>query len=445
MINITKRNGRQFPKWRPLFLLLLGFLLQLLPLDSFAHPSPNTLIFLDISPDRVSVELQIPLPELALSFGHGITKNPETVVEEFGPQLREYLKAHIHPYINSSQPWQVEINDMRMTQGQPIDNGPLYWEIIVQLVLIPQPGENTRAFFLDYDVVMHEVVNHVAIVSVRSDWENGSTDNQLVEPGVISRDMNDNLIHPFKIDVKEGTWWKGFGGMLSLGMEHIREGTDHLLFLIVLLLPAPLLISNKRWSAFGGIKYSILRLIKIVTAFTIGHSITLLVAASGLVRLPSQPVEILIAVSILVSAIHAIRPLFPGKEIYVAGGFGLIHGLAFASILANLNLGTAAMALSISGFNVGIEIMQLFVVVLIMPWLILLSRTPVYDVIRIAGSIVAGIAAFSWIIERISGNTNRLSGWIQNVTPYAYWGIIALAIFSITAYGLYYRKLKSSQ
>lgn len=98
---------------------------------------------------------------------------------------------------------------------------------------------------------------------------------------------------------------------------------------------------------FGGIRYSVVRLFKIVTAFTIGHSVTLLAGALGWLRLPAQPIEVLISFSILASAVHAIRPLFPGKEGWVAAGFGLVHGLAFATVLSNLELSGGKLALSI--------------------------------------------------------------------------------------------------
>jgi hypothetical protein len=79
------------------------------------------------------------------------------------------------------------------------------------------------------------------------------------------------------------------------------------------------------------VQSSLLRILKIVTAFTVGHSTTLAFAAFGLLRVPSRAIEVLIAVSILVSAIHVMRPVRPGKESAVAAFFGLIHGLAFAS------------------------------------------------------------------------------------------------------------------
>ena len=103
-------------------------------------------------------------------------------------------------------------------------------------------------------------------------------------------------------------------------------------------------------------------------------------------RLSSPPVEILIAFSIFVSAIHALRPRFAGREPVIAAAFGLVHGLAFATVLAEFGLGPWRVALCIFGFNLGIELMQLAVVASIVPWLLLLSRTPVYTPLRITGA-----------------------------------------------------------
>ena len=128
-------------------------------------------------------------------------------------------------------------------------------------------------------------------------------------------------------------------GTFRLGMRHIAEGTYHLLFLLALLLPAPLMVVGSRWAGFGDVRHTLLRTFRVVTAFTLGHSITLALAALGAVRVPSRPVEVLIAVSILVSAVHALRPLFPGREAAIAAFFGLVHGLAFAATLGELGLG----------------------------------------------------------------------------------------------------------
>jgi len=434
MIPIFSHNNRHVNSWRLFqFAFLLG-LAVLGPGRCLAHQTPTTIVLLDISPDKVGMELQIPLSELELAFGQPVTKSPETLIRQLGPQLKEYLQAHIHPFVDKEHPWMLEFGNMRMDKGQQAASGPPYWELVVHLMLKPPPGVSTRKFILDYDVIMHQVINHAAIVSIRNDWETGKAGGQPAEAGVIHRDMKDNVIYPFEINLEKGSWWKGCKGMIGLGMSHIREGTDHLLFLLVLLLPATLLLQGKRWGRFAGTRNSLTKLLKIVTAFTIGHSITLLIGALGWVHMPAQPIEVLIAISILVSAVHAIYPVFPGKEIYIAAGFGLVHGMAFASVLANLNLDAGPMALSIFGFNLGIELMQLLVIVLIVPWLILLSQTSYYTWIRIPGAVFAGIAACGWTVERVTGEENLIGAVMQNATTLAPYAILALASLSIGFY-----------
>jgi hypothetical protein len=430
MHHISSINSRHTNRWRLFIFTIIFAFTALRPTICSAHQTPNTLVFLDASPNRVALELQMPVSELELAFGNNISQNPETIIERFGAQLKEYLKAHIHAYSKKANPWNVEIETLRMDKGKYMENGINYWEVIANVIIIPPPGESTRKFTLDYDVIMHQVINHAALVSIRSNWETGNLNTSSADATVISWNTKDNVIYPLEINLQQGSWFTGFKSMLALGMQHIKEGTDHLLFLIVLLLPATLLLKGGRWGKFGGTKYSVLRLLKIVTSFTIGHSITLLIGALGWLKLPAQPVEILIAFSILVSAIHAISPIFPGKETYVAAGFGLIHGSAFASILANLKLSAGTMALSILGFNIGIELMQLFIILLIVPWLILLSRTTLYKWIRIPAAVLADIAALGWIIERISGNANFVTEALVQLTPYALWLIAALAVVS---------------
>ena len=198
-------------------------------------------------------------------------------------------------------------------------------------------------------------------------------------------------------------WLNGvqFSSLFHLGMRHIAEGTDHLLFLLALLLPAPLLLSGLRWGSPAGVCQSLVRILGIVTAFTIGRSITLTLAALGTVHVPARPVEVLIAVSIFVSALHALRPIFPGKEACIAAFFGLIHGLAFAATLGRLGLDRWERVAGILSFNMGIEAMQMLVVAIILPSLVLMSRTRAYPILRIGGALFAGGASVGWIVERL--------------------------------------------
>ena len=144
-------------------------------------------------------------------------------------------------------------------------------------------------------------------------------------------------------------------------------------------------------------------------------------------------VEVLIAVSILVPAVHAVRPVFDGKEAYVAGGFGLVHGLAFATMIAGYGIDPLHMALTIFGFNLGIEVMQLAIVVATVPWLLLLARTEWYRVLRLGGSLLAGVAALSWIGERAFGLPNHVGPLIAWAADHGPMPVVVLAVLALAA------------
>jgi hypothetical protein len=408
--------------------LLVGFL-GLRQVE--AHPMPTSMVLLTVHAHRIDAEVQIPLNELQAAWGHAVNDSSAHLVERLGPALRAYLTQHIHPQSPDGRPWAVATGALAVHETQSPLNGN-YREFTAQVQLLPPAGADVRQFAFAYDAVLHQVVTHKIMVAVRQDWARGQVaDTALVQVSIIQLDVRNNVIHPQAVNLKAGSIWTGFWAMVQLGMQHIAEGTDHLLFLLVLLLPAPLLLSGGRWGRFGGVRYSLRRLLLIVTAFTLGHSFTLLLGALGWVRLPGQPVEVLIAMSISVSAVHAVRPLFPGREAWVAAGFGLVHGLAFASTLANLRLEVGPMALSILGFNLGIELMQVFVIGLTMPWLLLLARTPQYLAVRLVGAALAALAAVAWVVERLTTQRNGLATLVTQVADYAPVGLGLLSVLAL--------------
>ncbi len=229
----------------------------------------------------------------------------------------------------------------------------------------------------------------------------------------------------------QGLGWSGFGAAFRLGVHHIAEGTDHLLFLIALLLPSPLLAAAGRWCRRATLRQSLRHMLGIVTAFTLGHSLTLALAGFGVVHAPGRVVEILIAVSILVSALHAIRPLVVGREAWIAAGFGLVHGLAFASALSELGVTGWYRLVSLLGFNLGIEAMQLTVVAVTLPALILLSRTRIYPAFRVGGALVAIAAACAWIVQRTVDKPNAVADLVEQCGRHGL--LLAACLWSLCA------------
>jgi hypothetical protein len=185
------------------------------------------------------------------------------------------------------------------------------------------------------------------------------------------------------------------------GVWHIWIGFDHILFLLALLLPLVLVREKGRWQAVGQFSHALREVLWVVTSFTAAHSITLSLAALGLVELPSRLVESAIAVSVVVAALNNLVPLFNHRRWMVAFGFGLIHGFGFASVLAELGLPQGALVLSLVGFNLGVEAGQLAIVAVFLPLTFLMRRTAFYrHGVLVGGSVLTILLALVWLAER---------------------------------------------
>jgi HupE/UreJ protein len=234
------------------------------------------------------------------------------------------------------------------------------------------PGVVTvRALLFPYDP------NHQTFLNV---YENG----ELRWQGIV--DVN----HP-SVDYVAGTTRGTFAiarRFIAAGIRHIWIGPDHLLFLAGLLL-------------LGG---SVRRLMMIVTAFTLAHSVTLSIAVLGLFAPPPRLVEPLIALSIVYVGADNLL-VKDGRDVraWIAFAFGLVHGFGFASVLRETGLPARALGRSLLSFNIGVELGQLaFVVVAASLFALLRSRSDVAARrLAFAGSVVVVVAGMFWFVQRV--------------------------------------------
>lgn len=191
------------------------------------------------------------------------------------------------------------------------------------------------------------------------------------------------------------------GGFITEGMRHILGGYDHVLFLICLLLPAVMRRTATGWQPVERLSQAIVPVAIIVTSFTVAHSVTLALAALKVLAVPSSVIEPAIAVTIMLTALDNVRPIFGGHRAIVTFLFGLIHGFGFAGVLGELDLPTVQFAWALFQFNLGIELGQLFIVVVAISGLFLLRQQRGYPrwVIQ-GGSAVAIVVGALWFIER---------------------------------------------
>ena len=186
---------------------------------------------------------------------------------------------------------------------------------------------------------------------------------------------------------RQGTW-AVLEKFVPSGVHHILIGPDHLLFLVGLLLT-------------GG---TIRQLLLMVTAFTIAHSITLSLAALNMVMPPAAVIEPAIALSVIyVGADNLLMSGGRDMRVWIAFAFGLIHGFGFANILRDMDLPSRALGWTLFGFNLGVEIGQLVVVVIVasaLAWI--RSRSKVVGTrLAFVGSIIVMLAGAFWFVQRV--------------------------------------------
>lgn len=245
------------------------------------------------------------------------------------------------------------------------------------------------ALCIDYQLLFDVDPTHRGLVL----YENAATvSTHIISPDsgtLVLQTGEQRLATTFITYVREGIW-------------HIWIGLDHILFLLTLLLPAVYGRNERQWIPVQAFRPAWGAVLKIVTMFTLAHSITLWLSVMEYVTLPSKFVEAAIAGSIIVTALNNLYPVLRLSNRSIAFCFGLIHGFGFANVLLDLGLNHVALSISLLGFNVGVELGQLAIVAVFLPIAFLLKSTAFYKwgVFRM-GSIAVSLIAVVWMYERV--------------------------------------------
>lgn len=248
----------------------------------------------------------------------------------------------------------------------------------------------TNAITLRYSLLFDVDPSHRGLVQ----WvAPGGSEAQALVFGTDSADQSLRLQPP--------GWFDTLRQYLVDGVWHIWIGYDHILFLLALLLPSVLQRRDNQWVGTPQIGTAIKEVLKVVTAFTLAHSITLSLAALQIITLPSRLVESVIAASVVVAALSNLRDGAHTQRWVMAFAFGLIHGFGFASVLADLGLPKGALVLALVGFNLGVELGQLAIVAAFVPVAFALRRTRFYQFgVLKAGSLLIALLAAWWLAQR---------------------------------------------
>lgn len=344
------------------------------PPSVLAHRGSAKLILVERVAEGAVVEVELEAVDVAVELGLA-EEAPLADVMARSPAIQAWLVGGLSLTAGGG-PCALRASEPRARER---DDGP---RVVVSLEA-SCPAPRARITLRD-ETIFDSDPQHEAFVRMR--WGDES-DAHVLRRGRQSVDLGD-----------PPSTWALLGRFVREGVSHLVTGYDHLLFLLSLLLTAGGLAARE------GMRPALKDVAWLVTAFTLGHSVTLIAAALEVVVLPSKPVESIIAASIiLVAMLNVWRPRARASMPWLAFGFGLVHGFGFSGVLAELGLPAQARVLSLVAFNVGIELAQLaFVAVLIVP-LAWTARFKGYErwIVRGGSTLIALMAAF-WLLERLA-------------------------------------------
>jgi hypothetical protein len=358
---------------------------------SSAHAPRQAYMFLRLYGDSTVMRLELAIPDLesALKLGWDTTSyvTADQVRDKLGVVLG-YAESHVGIGGDGGRATpRYRGFDFRRAEGRQY----LLLEYLVSMPL-PDHLSITLSPFFEFDDM------HRNLVVIEHNWRTGTFHNERQVSLVLSpREPTQS------IDLSSSTIWRGFLALIRLGIWHIWIGLDHILFLVALILPSVLQRDGRRWQPAARFRTSLIKIVTIVTFFTIAHTITLSLAALGVVHLPSALIETAIAVSIAAAAFHNLWPVARINEAAIAFGFGLFHGFGFATVLGELGLGRDHLVLSLLGFNLGVEIGQLAIISAIFPMLFLVRRVRLYQFAMRACSVGLIAIGLLWAAERSMG------------------------------------------
>lgn len=395
-----------------------------------AHAGDEAYAYLDVTESSLGGRIDIPVPDLEEVLGIELDTadgDIETLMANVAANrdiIDAYLFEHFSIGANGSS-WPLTYEEAEpLFEG---DSTALY--VLFPFTADVPVDEVPRVLDMTFDVLVDDIGDRNLEALIRNDWGAGIVDADTEQIAVFDAGTRTQTI-----DLGDTGWWKNFSASIELGVDHIKTGPDHILFIMVLVLPAVAIFSAGAWRPAPTFGAALWRVLKIVTMFTVAHSITFTLAGLDILPTPSAKItESIIALSIAAAAFNNVRPVVINREWLLAFAFGLFHGMGFASLVSGLEVDRSTQLVSLLGRNVGIEIGQAAVVILVFPALFLLRRTRAYNPFLVVSSLALSIISLGWGIERLFETDLSIDSWVDPVVewPRSFFGIlIVTAIFA---------------
>jgi hypothetical protein len=437
-VECERRGGHRPGRWRrrctAIGIGVIG-VVTLLPSPAEAHAGDESYVYLEVSDDDLRGRVEMPYGDLRTVFGLELEGSNEEIraeLEDNVELLQTYAAGRLSIGADGAE-WPIRYDGI-LTLTDFVEEESASYAVLPFVVdlggaAVPQVLE------VRFDPFFDEVEGRSALLLIANDWQRGVFDNEA--EALLTFDAG---TREQSVDLGDSSQWTNFSESITLGVDHIKTGPDHIFFVLVLLLPSVLVYTAMGWVPEPTFGASLWRVLKIVTMFTIAHSITFTFAGLDILPLPpSRLVESVIAASIAAAALHNLWPLGANKEWLIAFAFGLFHGMGFAGLVADLEVSKATQLVSLLGRNVGIEIGQAFIVLVMFPGLYWLRRTTLYRPFFLVGSLVLAFVSLGWMLERVLEIEVGTSDAIDTLMRFPR-VMIAVVAFNLICAAIYYRE-----
>lgn len=389
-------------KW----LLASLFLVSLSVGKLYAHGLDQSYIFLLVNDGQVSGRIEVTIADInkALSLDLNTDQSVNRGdIETHITEIKGYLKKKISVTPKGGEAG-LNLGDYELS-SLPLAQYLVVHFTVTDDIVMPE--------YIDFDfqVLFDKNPDHRGFLVVENNWKTGTFNNEAVVSSIFSPGNTSQ-----RLDFSSSTLLHGFWAMVKLGVHHIWIGIDHILFLLALLLPSVVFRREKTWIAAEEFRTPLIYVVKIVSLFTIAHTITLSIATLTEISLSSRIVESIIAISIAVAALDILYPIFKSRIWLIVFAFGLFHGFGFASVLSEIGIPSNYMTHSLLAFNIGVELGQIAIVCVIFPILYLIRHGWFYHKLVLQyGALALITISLYWFIERgflIDLPAGQFANWV---------------------------------
>ena len=388
------------------FTCALCILIAVLASTAIAHALGQSYLYFQIGDKALDARVEVTVQDLNEALQLGLPDRRRIPPSQIEPHL-EQIKAYVASHLT--------VGDSSQAYDLVFQNHTFLTTTFARFLQLNYAIEGLQtlpdSLQVTYDVILTEKPEHTNLVLIEQNWRTGTFANESNASLIVAdAGQTQTLILP------SGSLIQGFWGLLKISVGHLLKGADHFLFLAALLLPSVLRRDKQPWQPVGSLKTPFLYALKLVTVFTLVHTVGLGLATLQGVSAPPRLVESVTAAAIGLASVEIFAPVFKGWIVLIAAVFGLFHGFGIAEEVIKSGALSLYPIFSLFSFNLGIELGQIGIVAVMVSLLYLVRKQWFYPrYVMQTGGVLLGAMSLYWFIEHVFNVNIQVLPFIQGL------------------------------